>query len=158
LALTLGNANSSVTVWEENEKRVVLIREHFEAIDDLFLWFWFDATCTNPKRYNQDRFQLLSNGSLFLPRSNVSTTTRLLTFKNFCIIPRVRLNTMFFLVSNVIFLKVKPDDDEFQADVCLLEKLKDKDARYLLRVFLQDFYPQGNKLRYIYVRPSKNGH
>jgi hypothetical protein len=96
LELTLGGANSSVTIWEENEKRVVLIMKHFEVIYDLMLWLSFDAICTNPKRYKQDRFQLLSNGSLFFPRSNVSTTTRLLTFESFCIIPTVRLNKMFF--------------------------------------------------------------
>jgi hypothetical protein len=44
-------------------------------------------------------------------------------------------------VSNEIFLKVAPDDDEFEAAVCLLEKLKDKDDRSLLHVvFSLNFY------------------
>lgn len=107
------NGSSNITILEDGEERLVQIEEQFEVVKE--------AWCPNPQLLNpdkneRDRFQILSNGSLFFTHLNDSGSSRLLSPMQFCIIPVV--SCLYFSVFSAN-TKICPKVDlELRGVVC----------------------------------------
>jgi len=89
----LQNSSIAIKLWDGEEQRDAVVNENFKMIKS-------DAMCWNPlllqPEYEEfDHFHILANGTLFFTHPNISENERILSTKNYCIIPSVSSDTKF---------------------------------------------------------------